>query len=276
VLPVLRPLVVRGMLLYERLRSGATYFPLTEAFFQDPYPAYARLRAKDPVHWSPLARRWVVSRYAEVDAVLLMHPAVADVATVGVPQGRSGLFSQNTGPHAAQLQVYLTTPDRRQRNDRDIVAAIRPRLGGQFPGTTYQVQFGGIVSRVLNFGAQQAIEVEQLGYELGEARTVAQDVVKAMQETAGITDVFVSREENYPQFDIVVDREKAATAGVSQRDIAQAALVSLNSNISVNPSVFTDPRTGNQYNAVVQLDEEFRARAEDLGRIFVIGDGGRP
>ncbi len=198
------------------------------------------------------------------------------VATVGVPQGRSGLFSQNTGPHAAQLQVYLTTPDRRQRNDRDIVAAIRPRLGGQFPGTTYQVQFGGIVSRILNFGAQQAIEVEQLGYELGEARTVALDVVKAMQETAGITDVFVSREENYPQFDIVVDREKAATAGVSQREIAQAALVSLNSNISVNPSVFTDPRTGNQYNMVVQLDEEFRTRAEDLGRIFVIGDGGRP
>ncbi|MDP2626492.1 MAG: efflux RND transporter permease subunit, partial [Candidatus Rokubacteria bacterium] len=198
------------------------------------------------------------------------------IATVGVPQGRSGLFSQNTGPHAAQLQVYLTSPDRRQRNDRDIVAAIRPRLAGQFPGTTYQVQFGGIVSRILNFGAQQAIEVEQLGYELGEARTVALDVVKAMQETAGITDVFVSREENYPQFDIVVDREKAATAGVSQRDIAQAALVSLNSNLSVNPSIFTDPRTGNQYNMVVQLDEEFRARADDLGRIFVIGDGGRP
>ncbi|MBI2524794.1 MAG: efflux RND transporter permease subunit [Candidatus Rokubacteria bacterium] len=198
------------------------------------------------------------------------------VATVGVPQGRSGLFSQNTGPHAAQLQVYLASPDRRQRNDRDIVAAIRPKLAGQFPGTTYQVQFGGIVSRVLNFGAQQAIEVESLGYELGEARTVAQKIVTAMQETAGIADVFVSREENYPQFDIVVDREKAATAGVSQRDIAQAALVSLNSNISVNPSVFTDPRTGNQYNAVVQLDEEFRARAEDLGRIFVLGDGGRP
>ncbi|HEU5191301.1 MAG TPA: efflux RND transporter permease subunit [Methylomirabilota bacterium] len=198
------------------------------------------------------------------------------LSTVGVPGGRSGLFSQNTGPHAAQLQVYLATADKRKRSDRDIVAAVRPKLAGQFPGTTYTVQFGGIVSRILNFGAQSAIEVEQLGYDLKDAERVAQDVTRVLQETPGIADAFVSREENYPQYDIVVDREKAAAAGVSQRDIAQAALFSLNSNVSVNPSIYTDPRTGNQYNAVVQLDEEFRSSPEDLGRLFVTGDGGRP
>ena len=73
-----------------------------------------------------------------------------------------------------------------------------------------------------------------------------------------------------------MDREKAATAGLSQRDVAQAALFSLNSNVSVNPSIFTDPRTGNQYNIVVQLDEPFRVRPEDLGKIFVTAAGGRP
>ncbi len=65
-------------------------------------------------------------------------------------------------------------------------------------------------------------------------------------------------------------------AGLSQRDIAQAALISLASNVSLNPSIFTDPRTGNQYNVVVQLDEPFRSAPEDLSRLFVIGDGGRP
>jgi len=96
------------------------------------------------------------------------------------------------------------------------------------------------------------------------------------QDVPGVTFPFISREENYPQFDIVVDREKAAMAGLSQRDIAQAALISLNSNVSLNPSIFTDPRTGNQYNVVVQLDEPFRSTPEDLSRLFVMGDGGRP
>lgn len=97
-----------------------------------------------------------------------------------------------------------------------------------------------------------------------------------MREVSGVADVQVSREGNYPQFSVVVDREKAATLGLSQRDIAQAALFSLNSNVSVNPSIFTDPRTGNQYNIVVQLEESFRVRPEDLGKIFVSSPGGRP
>jgi multidrug efflux pump subunit AcrB len=74
----------------------------------------------------------------------------------------------------------------------------------------------------------------------------------------------------------MVDRLKAAAASLTQRDVAQAALFSLNSNVSVNPSIFTDPRTGNQYNIVVQLDEPFRVRPEDLGKIFVTAPGGRP
>ena len=198
------------------------------------------------------------------------------VASIGVPGGRSGLFSRNTGPHAATLQVYLSDPDQRTRQDKQIFDAIRPKIGGQFPGTTYGVQFGGIVSRVLNSGSDAPIQIEQLGYDLRGARDLSRQVARALQEVPGVSDPFISREENYPQYDIVVDREKAAMAGLSQRDIAQAALISLVSNVSLNPSIFTDPRTGNQYNVVVQLDEPYRSSSEDLSRLFVIGDGGRP
>jgi hydrophobe/amphiphile efflux-1 (HAE1) family protein len=198
------------------------------------------------------------------------------VATIGVPGGRSGLFSRNTGPHTATLQVYLSDPDQRTRNDKQIFDSIRPKIGGQFPGTTYGVQFGGIVSRVLNSGSDAPIQIEQLGYDLRDARELSRQVARTLQEVPGVSDPFISREENYPQYDILVDREKAAMAGLSQRDIAQAALISLASNVSLNPSIFTDPRTGNQYNVVVQLDEPYRSSSEDLSRLFVIGDGGRP
>jgi hydrophobe/amphiphile efflux-1 (HAE1) family protein len=198
------------------------------------------------------------------------------VSTIGVPSGRSGLFSRNTGPHAAQLQVYLSDPDKRSRDHKEIFAGIRPKIAAQFPGTVYGVQFGGIVSRVLNSGSDAPIQVEQLGYDLKGARDLSRQVARTLVDVPGVADPFISREENYPQYDIVVDREKAAMAGLSQRDIAQAALISLASNVSLNPSIFTDPRTGNQYNVVVQLDEPYRSSSEDLSRLFVIGDGGRP
>ena len=34
----------------------------------DRYPAYARLRTEDPVHWSELLNSWVVTRYDDVHA----------------------------------------------------------------------------------------------------------------------------------------------------------------------------------------------------------------
>src|SRR3989442_677509 len=191
------------------------------------------------------------------------------VTNVGIPQGRSAVFTGNTGPHSATVQVYLTTADKRKRSDREIVNAIRPAFVGQFPGTRYQFVAGGLVSRVVNFGSETAIEVEILGYDLATAEALSREVARIMQSTEGVADVNVSRDANYPQFDVRVDREKAASAGLSQRDIAQAALFSLNSNSSVNPSIFTDPRTGNQYNLVVQLDEPYRQTPDDLRRLFV-------
>jgi CzcA family heavy metal efflux pump len=198
------------------------------------------------------------------------------VSTVGIPAGRSALFTGNTGPHAAQVQAYLSTPDKRTRSDVQIVAALRPRFAGEFPGTVTYFNLGGIVQRVLNRGSQNPLEVEVLGYDFADAQTAAREVARVMRDVPGVADVQVSREGNYPQWSVAVDREKAATAGLSQRDVAQAALFSLNSNVSVNPSIFTDPRTGNQYNIVVQLDEPFRVRPEDLGKIFVTAAGGRP
>ena len=65
------------------------------------------------------------------------------VSTVGIPGGRSALFSGNTGPHAAQVQVYLATPDQRKRSDVQIVNAIRPRFAGEFPGALTYFNLGG-------------------------------------------------------------------------------------------------------------------------------------
>jgi len=69
----IRSVVVNTMLISERLRSGVAYNPLAARTAQDPYPDYARLRARSPVHRSRLMRAWVFSRYADVDAILRDH-----------------------------------------------------------------------------------------------------------------------------------------------------------------------------------------------------------
>ena len=44
--------------------------PTDPAVRADPFPLFARLRDEDPVHWSPMFKGWIVTRYADVQAVL--------------------------------------------------------------------------------------------------------------------------------------------------------------------------------------------------------------
>ena len=62
-----------SLVLTERIRHRVAYNPFADAITQDPYPTYAALRARSPVHRSLLTHAWVLTRYADVDAVLRDH-----------------------------------------------------------------------------------------------------------------------------------------------------------------------------------------------------------
>ena len=63
-------MAVRAILAAERIQTGATFYPMGERFHADPYRMYRRLREKDPIHRSRLINGWVLTRHADVTAVL--------------------------------------------------------------------------------------------------------------------------------------------------------------------------------------------------------------
>ena len=69
----MRSAVAGAVLLRERLQSGVSYNPLSSRTAQDPYPVYAALRTRDPVHRSRLLGAWLFTRHADVDAILRDH-----------------------------------------------------------------------------------------------------------------------------------------------------------------------------------------------------------
>ena len=63
----LKSLAVNTLLLPERWRTGVAYNPLSDAVVRDPYPLYAKLRERSPVHYSRLSDAVLLSRYKDVD-----------------------------------------------------------------------------------------------------------------------------------------------------------------------------------------------------------------
>ncbi len=58
----IRSVAANTMLVRERWESGVAYNPLSSSTAQDPYPVYAALRERDPVHRSRLMNAWVTER----------------------------------------------------------------------------------------------------------------------------------------------------------------------------------------------------------------------
>ena len=75
---------------------------------------------------------------------------------------------------------------------------------------------------------------------------------------------------------MVVDREKAALLGISETDVANAVLFSLNGNGQTDPIIFTDPQNGNEYYISAWLAEEHRKDLTDIENVLLTTKNGEP
>lgn len=202
------------------------------------------------------------------------------ISDLGLPAGRGALFAGNTGPHSGQLSVSLINKTLRRESDTQLVDRVRSSLRDRFPGSQIYFFTGGIVKRILNFGSPAPIDVEILGYDLDESADYARKVLgklRTLTDEKGrpaLTDVQVTREENYPELDIHVDRGKAGALGVSEQQVAQAVLAGLTGSTQFAPVRFTDPKTGNEYFINVRMADRFRNELDDLPETFLRAPGG--
>jgi hydrophobe/amphiphile efflux-1 (HAE1) family protein len=202
------------------------------------------------------------------------------LSDTGLPLGRTAIFSQNTGTHAGSLSVNLVSRGERPVSDVWAAEKVRAALRDSLPGTQVYFFIGGIVKRIQNIGATAPIDVEVLGYDLDDGSRYGRSLMEKMRgltDAKGrplLTDVQSSREENSPELDVVVDRQKAGMLGVSEQDVAQTILVSLLGNTQITPVPFTDPKSGNEYYVNVRMADADRQHVSDLGDMFVRTPGG--
>ena len=193
------------------------------------------------------------------------------ISDMGVPNAKSGSISgSNAGSHAANVKVSLVTPENRKRSVFEIINALRPKLmaipGGQIYGNT-----GGFLKMLLNFGSSAPIDVAILGYDFDASFKVTQQVYDIVKSTQGATDVNISRDLNLHEIRVFVDRKKAGALGISVQQVANMVSGAISGTVA---SLYSDPETGNQYNILVRLAENYRDQLEDLKKLTLVTPSG--
>jgi hydrophobic/amphiphilic exporter-1 (mainly G- bacteria), HAE1 family len=175
--------------------------------------------------------------------------AVPDHESYVVSAGSGGW--RGGGAPEAQMRLALLPARQRARSNVEIAADLRERLAGQIPGMdirTRAPQGQFLLNRLL--AGEGGLAVELRGYELDVLATLAQRVVESIEDVPGIADLDISLDPGTPQYEIEIDRAKAADLGLSVRDVSNLL------ETAIAGSRAGEYRSdGNSYRILVQLRE---------------------
>ncbi|MGW3009282.1 cytochrome P450 [Streptomyces sp. NPDC001219] len=94
------------------------YDPLSPVMVENPYPAYAQLRATEPVFWSERLDSWVLTRYRDCRAVLSdAHTFASDRRRAGFERPTASSMQNLDPPEHTPLRRLFTTTFREQDLD---------------------------------------------------------------------------------------------------------------------------------------------------------------
>ncbi|MBS1841954.1 MAG: efflux RND transporter permease subunit [Acidobacteria bacterium] len=187
------------------------------------------------------------------------------VSNIGVAAGFSSIYTPNSGPHTAFVQVSLAK-DHKVRS-YEYMRRVRQRLSKEMPQLSTYFQSGGLVDAVINLGLPAPIDIQVSGNDLDKTYAVAGQIAGNLRRLSTVSDVLIPQDMDYPALQIDVNREKAAQLGLSQKEVVDNVITALSSDIMIAPNYWIDPRSGNPYMLAVQYPENSVKTMTDLKQL---------
>ncbi len=204
-----------------------------------------------------------------VRGIVSKHDMALTVTNIGVDPGFSALFTPNSAMHTGFTQVALT--EDHKESSYVYIDKVKQALATQMPELQTFFSSGSLVDGVLNMGAPAPIDIRVAGNDMTADYNVAQSVAAQVRKIKGVADVYIPQDIDYPSLRIAVDRTRASELGLTEKEIVSNVITALTSNLMIAPSVWIDPKSGNNYFLTVQYKEGQVKSLEDLKAIPLHG-----
>jgi multidrug efflux pump subunit AcrB len=202
---------------------------------------------------------------------VIQDEAVVDVQTyvgTAAPYNFNGLvrhYFLRRAPHLADLQVNLTPKAERREQSHAIARRVRDTLSplARQLGATIQVAEVPPGPPVL-----QTLVAEVYGPDAGRRLELARQVRRVFDQTSGVVDVDWYVEDEPPKWQLDVDVDKAAAAGVSPAAIAAVARMA---GVGQPVGLLHDEHSGEPIPIVMRLDRANRSSLDAVRSVRLEG-----
>jgi multidrug efflux pump subunit AcrB len=204
-----------------------------------------------------------------VRGIVSKHDMGLTVTNIGVDPGFSALFTPNSAMHTGFTQVALS--EDHKVSSYTYIDEVKKALADQMPELQTFFSSGSLVDGVLNMGAPAPIDIRVAGNDMTGDYNTAQSIAAKVRQINGVADVYIPQDIDYPSLRIAVDRTRADELGLTEKEIVSNVITALTSNQMIAPSIWIDPKSGNNYFLTVQYKEGQVKSLEDLKAIPLHG-----
>jgi multidrug efflux pump subunit AcrB len=201
--------------------------------------------------------------------IVSKHDMGLTVTNIGVDPGFSALFTPNSAMHTGFTQVALS--EDHKTSSYTYIDEVKRAVGQQLPELQTFFSSGSLVDGVLNMGAPAPIDVRVAGNDIAADYDTAQKIATRIHGIPGIADVYIPQDIDYPSLRISVDRTRSSELGLTEKEVVSNVITALTSNVMIAPSIWIDPKSGNNYFLTVMYKEGQVKTLEDLKAIPLHG-----
>ncbi|MFT2009770.1 efflux RND transporter permease subunit [Pontibacter sp. 13R65] len=205
--------------------------------------------------------KFTTNAIQEIDEALRKMPEVETVTSVS----GFNMLSNSSGPSYGLGFIRLKPrADRGDIKDMDlIIAEMNQRLAGVQPGElnlfrSPPVEGFGSVS-----GAELVLQ-DRAGGDLGKFSEVAGGLIEELNKQPSVEAAFTTFRNDFPQFEVVVDEEKAYQLGTTPRDVLTTLQLFLG---GAQASDFV--RFGKFYRVNIKAEGHYRMDEQSLNQVYV-------
>ncbi len=224
---------------------GREYFPQVDA-------GQLRLQVRLP---SGTRLEETAARLTEIQREIRKIIPAAELQTVyeqiGMPDAvnLSLVDSAVVGSFEAEVMLQLRTP---HHSSHDYLVQIRRRIAERFPDAKVFERPPDATSRTLAGSAAAAFEVRVIGRDAAGNLALAREIEQRLTQVPGAVDVALRQVLDLPEYQVRIDRTRAAQLGLDAQQASRAVLAVLGSSGTVTPVYWTDTVNAIAYTVQVQ------------------------
>jgi len=195
---------------------------------------------------------------------------------IGLPNsGINQSYSSNGTIGTSDAEILISLNPEHHVPTADLTRHLRQYLPQHFPGVEFFFQPADIVTQILNFGLPAPLDVQVVGTDQQKTYEIAQQIANRMRHVPGTADVHVQQMLALPALYMNIERTRVTQVGLTARDVAQSALVSLSGSFQTTPNFWLNPKNEVTYQMAVQAPQYRMTNLQDILNIPMMSPQGQ-